>query len=105
MRLKVNTGGSVRLVECMFLFHIGAIKSDWPRESWDLIDMRFYSTLVRLKANSVGHDVHITDRSFYSTLVRLKARGFYVTKDEVKKFLFHIGAIKRSVGASISNIP
>ena len=54
---------------------------------------RFYSTLVRLKAQRAALNYWIGG-GFYSTLVRLKAYYRRIARIDIDMFLFHIGAIK-----------
>ena len=60
--------------------------------------MRFYSTLVRLKANSQQVPEHSQSR-FYSTLVRLKEKEVKTDIPDATEFLFHTGSIKRARAA------
>ena len=73
VRLKVGSDSSAKHPSfVLFLFHIGAIKSQETLTFSPVVDLCFYSTLVRLKETGRLH-AHIL---------------FFVP------FLFHIGAIK-----------
>ena len=94
VRLKVGRMCLSRCLWWLFLFQTGSIKRQKPVSS-HLLSLRFYSRLVRLKADETKTETE-TEQGFYSRLVRLKDPARWCNAPSLW-FLFQTGSIKSRV--------